>query len=194
MHFLEIARFLNAPHFGGHKVKGYFTPRCWSLRPAVGVWALKPLFSHLHKNTNEPVSLYGAWPLWFWYGANTLGTWAIANSPNGPRNVFAPHQNHNGPYHIINRFINSYCTCLEVDLILLSILALVEESVDDPVAQGVDGQLGDPQEVLPGQVALPRLVQAWEPTPKQGIALSCLTRSLCRDRFDGIAYPRYQRL
>ena len=30
------------------------------------------------------------------------------NPSNGPRNVFAPHQNHNGPRHIINRFINSY--------------------------------------------------------------------------------------
>ena len=26
----------------------------------------------------------------------------------GPRNVFAPHQNHNGPRHISCRFINSY--------------------------------------------------------------------------------------
>ena len=30
------------------------------------------------------------------------------NPSNGPRNVFSPHQNHNGPRHIINRFINSY--------------------------------------------------------------------------------------
>ena len=63
MHFLELAPFLNAPHLAGRKVKGYFTPRCWSLCPAVCVWALKPLFSHLQKNTNEPVFLYGAWPL-----------------------------------------------------------------------------------------------------------------------------------
>ena len=33
----------------------------------------------------------------------------------------------------------------------------------DPVPQGVDGQLRDPQEVLPSQVSLPRLVQAREP-------------------------------
>ena len=63
MHFLELARFLNALHLAGRKVKGYFMPRCWSLLLAVGVWALKPLFSHLHKNTNAPVFLYGAWPL-----------------------------------------------------------------------------------------------------------------------------------
>ena len=63
MHFLEFARFLHAPHLAGRKVKGYFMTCCWSLRPAVGAWALKPLFSYLHKNTNEPVFLYGAWPL-----------------------------------------------------------------------------------------------------------------------------------
>ena len=60
---MRLARFRNAPHLAGRKVKGYFTPRCWSLRPAVGVWALKPLFSHLHKTTNEPAFLYDAWPL-----------------------------------------------------------------------------------------------------------------------------------
>ena len=63
MHSLELAGFLNAPHLAGRKVKGYFMTRCWSLHPAVGVWALKPPFSHLHKNTNEPVFLYGALPL-----------------------------------------------------------------------------------------------------------------------------------
>ena len=55
MHFLEFARFLNTLRLAGHKVKGYIIPRCWSFHPTVGVWVLKPLFSHLHKNTNEPI-------------------------------------------------------------------------------------------------------------------------------------------
>ena len=41
MHFLETAGFLNAPDLTGRKVnagrKVYFTPRCGSLCPAVGV-------------------------------------------------------------------------------------------------------------------------------------------------------------
>ena len=53
MYFLEVARFLNAPDLAGRKV--CFLPRCGTLRPAVGVWALKQLCSHLHKITNEPV-------------------------------------------------------------------------------------------------------------------------------------------
>ena len=52
---------------------------------------------------------------------------------------------------------------LEVDLVLLAVLALVEECVHNPVPQGVDGQLRDPKEVLPGEVTLPGLVQAGEP-------------------------------
>ena len=63
MHFLELAQFINAMHLAGRKVKGYFMPLCSSFRPDVGVWALKLLFSYLHKNTNEPVFLCGAWPL-----------------------------------------------------------------------------------------------------------------------------------
>ena len=48
MHFLEAAWFLNAPVLAGCKVN-------FTLRPGVGVWALKqPLCSHLHKITNEP--------------------------------------------------------------------------------------------------------------------------------------------
>ena len=36
-------------------------------------------------------------------------SWFSGPAPsNCPRNVFAPHQNHNNPCHIINRFINSY--------------------------------------------------------------------------------------
>ena len=76
MHFLELARFLHAPHLAGHKVRGYFTPRCWSLRPAVGVWALKPLFSHLHKNTNEPVFFIWRLPLMILLQGKDI-TWAI---------------------------------------------------------------------------------------------------------------------
>ena len=61
MHFLEPTRFLNASDLAGRKV--YFMPRCGSLRPAVGVWALKQFCSQLHLITNEPVFLYGACPL-----------------------------------------------------------------------------------------------------------------------------------
>ena len=43
MHFLEAARFLNAPDLVGRKVN--FTPRFGSLGLAVGVWALKQLCS-----------------------------------------------------------------------------------------------------------------------------------------------------
>jgi hypothetical protein len=39
---------------------------------------------------------------------------------------------------------------LEVHLILLSVLALIEEGMHDPVPQGIDGQLRDAEEVLPG--------------------------------------------
>jgi hypothetical protein len=52
---------------------------------------------------------------------------------------------------------------IEVHLVLLAVPALVEEGVDDPVAQRVDGELGDPEEVLPAEVALLLLVQPQEP-------------------------------
>lgn len=52
---------------------------------------------------------------------------------------------------------------LKVHLLLVIVLALVEESMDNPVPQGVDGQLGDPEEVLPTQVAVALLIQAGEP-------------------------------
>ena len=42
-------------------------------------------------------------------------TGSTFNPSNGPCNVFAPHQNHNGPCHIINRFINSYKGNLLID-------------------------------------------------------------------------------
>ena len=105
MHFLELARFLNTLHLAGHKVKGSIMPHCRSFHPAVGVWALKPLFSHLHKNTNVPVFYMALGPYDFDEGQrHYLGHW----KGNGPHNVFVPHQNHNVPHHIINRFINSY--------------------------------------------------------------------------------------
>ena len=79
MHFLEPAQFLNAPDLAGHKVnaghKVYFTACCGSVRPAVGVLALKKLCSHLHKITNEPVFLYGDAP--FYFHAVKDITWAI---------------------------------------------------------------------------------------------------------------------
>ena len=55
MHFLDAARFLNAQVLAWRKVN-------LSLRPAVGVWALKQPCSHLHQITNEPVFLYGDRP------------------------------------------------------------------------------------------------------------------------------------
>merc|ERR1719422_1088024 len=52
---------------------------------------------------------------------------------------------------------------LEVNLLLSLALALVEEGVDDPVSERVDGQLWNPEEVLPGQIAMVLLVQTREP-------------------------------
>ena len=43
---------------------------------------------------------------------------------------------------------------------------LPEECVDDPVAEGVDGELGDAEEVLSGEVPLLLLVQRREPRPQ----------------------------
>ena len=75
-------------------------------------WALKqPLCSHLHKITNEPF-FYMAHASYDFDFSSFLGpkksriSWLKPS--NGPRNVFAPNQNHNGPRHVINRFINSY--------------------------------------------------------------------------------------
>jgi len=55
---------------------------------------------------------------------------------------------------------------LEVHLVIISIFAFVEESVDNPIAQWVDGELRDTQEVFPAQVPLVLLVQAGEPAVK----------------------------
>lgn len=52
---------------------------------------------------------------------------------------------------------------LEVYFIIIAIFAFMEEGVDDPVPEGVDGELRDPEEVLPVEVALALLVQAGEP-------------------------------
>merc|ERR1711928_125196 len=52
---------------------------------------------------------------------------------------------------------------LEVNLLLSLALALVEEGVDDPVSERVYRQLWNPQEVLPGQIAMVLLVQTREP-------------------------------
>ena len=41
---------------------------------------------------------------------------------------------------------------------------LEEESVDDPVTKWIDGQLGDPEEVLSTEVTFVLFVQAGEPT------------------------------
>ena len=80
--------------------------------------------ARLHKNTNEPVFYMALAPYDYalnFFGAKWQLTLLVAIS--GPkkvsicrarpfklpayRNVFAPHQNHNGLRHIINRFINS---------------------------------------------------------------------------------------
>jgi len=105
----------------------YFTPQVYQQdsppTPAVyipvGVWALKqPISSHLHKITNEPLDYMALAPNDFAAGQRHCldhkKGWAMkvetfmAQPFNGSRNVFASHQNHNGPRHIINRFINSY--------------------------------------------------------------------------------------
>ena len=58
MHYLKPTQFLNTPDLAGRKVN------VGTLRPAVGVWALKqPLCSHLHKITNEPVFFIWRLPL-----------------------------------------------------------------------------------------------------------------------------------
>ena len=43
---------------------------------------------------------------------------------------------------------------------------LPEERVDDPVSEGVDGELRDAEEVLSGEVPLLLLVQRREPRPQ----------------------------
>ena len=43
---------------------------------------------------------------------------------------------------------------------------LPEECVDDPVSEWVDGELGDAEEVLSGEVPLLLLVQRREPRPQ----------------------------
>ena len=45
-------------------------------------------------------------------------------------------------------------------------LGVAEEGVDDAVAEGVDGELGDAEEVLAGEVALLLLVQRGEAAPE----------------------------
>ena len=45
-------------------------------------------------------------------------------------------------------------------------LGVAEEGVDDAVAEGVDSQLGDAEEVLAGEVALLLLVQGGEAAPQ----------------------------
>ena len=59
MQFLEAAGFLNAPVLAGRKVNGLYDPGLASRlppQPPTAVWALKqPVYSLLHKTTNEPV-------------------------------------------------------------------------------------------------------------------------------------------
>ena len=78
MHFLEAARFPKALVLAGRKVNFTLRPAKSadfqvdrvSSPPPHGVRAHSHylilsylICSHLHKNTNEPVFLYGAWPL-----------------------------------------------------------------------------------------------------------------------------------
>ena len=84
MHFLEPTRFLNAPDLAGCKVNVPYNPGL-AERPLptpavyipVGVWALKqPLWSHLHKITNEPVFYMMLAPYDFAAGQrHYLGNW-----------------------------------------------------------------------------------------------------------------------
>ena len=53
---------------------------------------------------------------------------------------------------------------LEVNFLLLMTPTLEEESVDYPVTKWIDGQLGDPEEVLSTEVTFVLFVQAGEPT------------------------------
>jgi len=62
---------------------------------------------------------------------------------------------------------------VEVDVLVLAVL---EEGVHNPVPQRVDGQLRDPEEVLPRQGALVRLVQRREATVE---TLDLTTRKAC---------------
>ena len=52
---------------------------------------------------------------------------------------------------------------LEVNLLLLMTPTLEEESVYDPVTKGIDGQLGDAEEVFSAEVTFVLLVQAGKP-------------------------------
>ena len=66
MHFLEASGFLDAPVLAGPNVNVLHNPGL----------AGRPLCSHLHKITNEPIFLYGACPFDFDAGQrHYLGNW-----------------------------------------------------------------------------------------------------------------------
>ena len=53
---------------------------------------------------------------------------------------------------------------MEVDMFLLCVLlAAMEEGMDDPVSKGVEAELVDTEEVLPGEPALVLGVEVLEP-------------------------------
>ena len=52
MHFLEAARFLNAPVLAGRKVKVLYTPGLAARFPPLPTALKQPLCSHVHKITN----------------------------------------------------------------------------------------------------------------------------------------------
>ena len=52
--------------------------------------------------------------------------------------------------------------------LLCVLLAPVEEGVDDPVSQGVEAELLDTEEVLPGEPALVLGVEVLEPAVETG--------------------------
>ena len=45
-------------------------------------------------------------------------------------------------------------------------MSITEKSMNNPISKGVDGQLRDPEKVLPGQIAFGLLIQASEPAPE----------------------------
>ena len=55
---------------------------------------------------------------------------------------------------------------LEINFFIPIIFALIEESVNYSVSQGIDRKFWDSDEILPGQVSLVCLVQTLEPIIK----------------------------
>ena len=101
LNFLEPAQFLNAPDLAGHKVNvGTLQP--WFSRETPPLHSQQNIkcLGFLGQNGNSLRSLP--------FQAPNKSRFSGPAPYNRPRNVFAPHQNHSSPRHLINRFINSY--------------------------------------------------------------------------------------